>query len=93
MYYSANYYCGAAINAIKAHGHMQRTSPEGSPLKSAPLFMYYAIQNVHSPYTLPPSWEVNAYPKIWDNTYANMLHMMDSMVGNVTDALKDEDMW
>jgi arylsulfatase A-like enzyme len=40
MYYSANYYAGAAIESIQSHAHMQRSSEEGSPESTAPLFMY-----------------------------------------------------
>ena len=57
------------------------------------MHQYYAIQNVHSPYTLPPAWETHSYPALWDHTYSNMIHMMDDMVGNLTDALKDTGAW
>ena len=30
-----------------------------------------AYQNVHSPYVSPPDWECHAYPKMWDETFAN----------------------
>ena len=30
---------------------------------------------------------------MWDHTYANMLHMLDSMVVNVTTALKSNQLW
>lgn len=81
MYYSANAYTSAAVNLIEAHP------------KSRPLFLYFSVQNVHSPYTLPPSWEVRHFPQMPDQTYANMLHMLDEAVGNVTAALVRSQLW
>ena len=49
MGYSADYYSHEATGIIEAHGRGNGSSP---------LFMYLAIQNVHSPYTLPPAWQV-----------------------------------
>eukprot|EP00035_Acanthoeca_spectabilis_P007521 m.137653 g.137653 ORF g.137653 m.137653 type:complete len:186 (-) comp13983_c0_seq5:1153-1710(-) len=51
------------------------------------------MQNVHAPYQLPPTWEAADYPEMWDNTYANMLHMLDVAVVNVTTALVDTGLW
>eukprot|EP00935_MAST-01C_sp_MAST-1C-sp1_P002256 g2256.t1 len=85
IYYSANFYAEAAIEAITSHAKGEDAAN--------PFFLYYAIQNVHSPYTLPPAWETHSYPALWDHTYSNMIHMMDDMVGNLTDALKDTGAW
>ena len=58
IYYSANFYADRAISIIKSHN------------LSRQLFMYLAIQNVHAPYTLPPSWEhADSYPGMWDVKY------------------------
>ena len=55
--------------------------------------MYFSVQNVHSPYEMPPSYEASDYPAMWDNTYANMLAILDSATCNVTDALKRVGLW
>jgi hypothetical protein len=55
--------------------------------------MYFAIQNVHSPYTLPPAWEVKEFPQMWDKTYANMLALLDSATANLTLALHRSGLW
>lgn len=81
IYYSANFYTESAIDIFESHDAKD------------PFFMYFAIQNVHSPYQLPPAWEVQDFPKMWDHTYANMLHMLDAAVGNLTDALKRTGLW
>eukprot|EP00937_MAST-01D_sp_MAST-1D-sp2_P002953 g2953.t1 len=94
MYYSANYYADTALGFIEAAGARRRAAGGAHDAPSAPpFFMYYAIQNVHSPYTLPPAWEQGKYPGMWDNTYANMLAMLDGAVGNVTDALHAQGLW
>lgn len=81
IYYSANFYTETAVDIIESHDAKD------------PFFMYFAIQNVHSPYQLPPAWETKQFPKMWNNVYANMLHMLDMAVGNVTDALKRTGLW
>lgn len=79
--YATNYYTQRAVDIISSHD------------QAAPLFMYLAVQNVHSPYQLPPAWEVQDFPEMWDHTYANMIHMLDKAVGNVSDALVRSGMW
>lgn len=80
--YSSNYYTNRAVQLIESH--------EQSP---NPFFMYFAIQNVHTPYQLPPLSEQSNYPKMWDRTYANMLHVLDSSTQNLTNALKRSGQW
>lgn len=82
IFYSANFYATTAVNIVKEFD-----------VSKGPLFMYLAEQNVHSPYQDPPAWEDFQYPKMWDNTYANMLHMLDVGVDNVTKAMKAKGMW
>eukprot|EP00656_Telonema_subtile_P000083 TRINITY_DN10035_c0_g1_i2.p1 TRINITY_DN10035_c0_g1~~TRINITY_DN10035_c0_g1_i2.p1 ORF type:complete len:538 (-),score=120.73 TRINITY_DN10035_c0_g1_i2:189-1802(-) len=90
MDYSANYYAQTGVRIIQEHAE-RKASSEGP--SDHPFFMYFAIQNVHSPYTLPPSWETSEYPRMWDHTYSNMLAIMDSAIGNLTDALKTTGLW
>ena len=45
MDYSANYYSTTAAKLIEQHD------------QTNPMFMYFAIQNVHSPYELPEAFE------------------------------------
>eukprot|EP00936_MAST-01D_sp_MAST-1D-sp1_P000982 g982.t1 len=107
MYYSANYYAERAISFVEAAGKRRRARLARGEPESArePFFMYYAIQNVHSPYTLPPAWETKDFQNMcnkstpsmadcmWDKTYANMLAMLDGAVANVTDAVKEQGLW
>mmetsp|Transcript_30802 Transcript_30802/g.50940 ORF Transcript_30802/g.50940 Transcript_30802/m.50940 type:complete len:533 (+) Transcript_30802:57-1655(+) len=88
MHYSADYYSRSAVDIIEAHGRRHSTP-------TAPLFLYFAIQNVHSPYTLPPKWQVRHYPKMGEkfHIYANMLAALDGAVANVTRALRGAGMW
>lgn len=56
IYYSANFYTSTAVGHIRQHN------------QSRSMFLYLPIQNVHSPYQLPPDWEVKDYPEMWDHT-------------------------
>lgn len=80
--YATNFYTSEAVNIIE-------TRNETSP----PFFMYFAIQNVHSPYELPPEWEQHDFPEMWDRTYANMLAVLDSATENLTQALHRAGIW
>jgi arylsulfatase A-like enzyme len=48
---------------------------------------------VHSPYQLPPSWEIKNFTNFPFATYANMLNMLDESVRNLTTALQETQMW
>ena len=76
IFYSANFYAERSVSIIQNH------FPAYPP--KTPLFLYLPIQSVHAPYQTPPEWETHPYPDMWDETYANMLHMLDVAVGNVT---------
>jgi len=91
MYYSTNYYADVAVRIIK--NHSSSTSATTMTTSPAPLFMYLPSQNVHSPYERPPEWECDKFPDMWDDTYANMLHMLDVGTMNVTNALKQAGFW
>jgi arylsulfatase A-like enzyme len=108
MRYATNYYTSRAVDLIEGHGEKKRlyeeekrrlrrpSSPSSSPSPlspPSPFMMYFAIQNVHSPYTLPPAWEVKEFPQMWDKTYANMLALLDSATANLTLALHRSGLW
>ena len=80
--YATNYYTSQAIAIIHRHSKL-----------NTPFFMYFAIQNVHSPYQLPPLYEQHEYPLMWNRTYANMLHILDASTHNLTNALVDTGLW
>jgi len=84
-FYSANTYASTAVDIIV---NFSKTSPPTDR-----LFVYLPMQNVHAPYQLPPEWEARSYPQMWDNTYANMIHLLDDAVANVTSALVDTGLW
>lgn len=81
--YSADFYTARAVELVEKHP------------SATPFFMYFAIQNVHAPYQLPPADQVAEYPAMGDkfHTYANMLHMLDEAVANLTAALQKNKMW
>lgn len=86
--YSANFYTSRAVEIIQEAAASQRSGSSPDP-----LFMYFAIQNVHAPYELPLAWETQSFPDMWDHTYANMISMLDSAVANLTKALEDNGLW
>jgi arylsulfatase A-like enzyme len=95
MTYSADFYSREAVGVIERHAEEARGHGAYPASAAPPLFMYLSIQNVHMPYTLPPPWQVRQYPAMGAefHTYANMLAMLDGVVGNVTDALRRHGMW
>ena len=86
--YATNYYTETAVDILEKHA-----SSSSSSSSSSPFFMYFAIQNVHSPYQLPPSWEQQSFPEMWDKTYANMLSVLDTSTKNLTEALYRTGLW
>jgi len=90
MEYSTDTYAAEAVKIIEEHGKSQLDPAQRTP---NPLFMYFAVQNVHAPYQMPPTCETQEYPLMWDNTYANMLHALDSATANVTSALQKAGIW
>ena len=96
MSYASDFYTATAVDLIEAHGErkrMQLLSPgDGEkPEELGPFFIYFSIQNVHAPYQLPP--KSRNYPKMWNRTYANMLHVLDEATQNVTSALRRTGLW
>ena len=87
--YSASEF--ATVAASCKRPAMQRKGVHYKVLKNC--YVQQAYQNVHSPYVSPPDWECHAYPQMWDETFANMLHMLDDGIRNVTTAMKSTGMW
>merc|ERR1712190_386592 len=66
-----------------------------------PLWLHLPYQAVHGPYTDTPEWEQVPYnprfcggrPEKDCKTFGDMLHVLDSGIGNVTQALKSKGLW
>lgn len=85
--YTANYFTSAAVTVIDEFT-AEMTARSNTTNASSRLFLFFPIQNVHSPYQLPPAWETKSFPKFPFSTYAQMLHLLDNAVENVTVALQ-----
>lgn len=62
---------------------------------AVPMFMYLAADNAHVPLEVPQEW-MDLYPSDWylDRLqFAGMCSFWDSILGNVTAALKNKGMW
>lgn len=62
---------------------------------SVPLFLNYAPHLVHDPMEAPPAYlaKFAFIPDKTRRTYAAMVNMLDDVVGDVADALKERGMW
>eukprot|EP01060_Flectonema_neradi_P027624 TRINITY_DN37220_c0_g1_i1.p1 TRINITY_DN37220_c0_g1~~TRINITY_DN37220_c0_g1_i1.p1 ORF type:complete len:511 (+),score=127.35 TRINITY_DN37220_c0_g1_i1:63-1535(+) len=60
--------------------------------KSKPFFLYAAYQNTHFPYEVPDSY-LNSSIDPTRRTYQAMVRVLDESIGNLTAALKRNDMW
>ncbi|XP_061589150.1 arylsulfatase B [Cololabis saira] len=81
--YSTEVFSQKAINVIRKHN------------SSKPLFLYVALQAVHSPLQVPERYTA-PYSFIRDHhrrAYAGMVSAMDEAVGNISLALQQEGLW
>ncbi len=63
---------------------------------SSPLFLYLALQAVHSPLQVPEQYIKQYEGVIKDNnrrTYAGMVSAMDEAIGNVSKTLQEKGLW
>ncbi|XP_047424940.1 arylsulfatase B [Mugil cephalus] len=82
--YSTELFSQRAITVIEKHSN-----------SSEPLFLYVALQAVHSPMQVPDRYtEPYGFIKDHDRrTYAGMVSAMDEAVGNITLALQQRGLW
>ncbi|XP_060083290.1 arylsulfatase B-like isoform X1 [Ylistrum balloti] len=81
--YSTFQYTTRALNLIAQHN------------KSQPFFVYMPLQSVHEPIQVPIEYE-NMYNHIRNEgrrKFSGMVTAMDDVIGNVTEALKANDMY
>ena len=84
--YSGYLYNDAAVAVIQQH-----PDPEVNP-----LFIYLALQTMHAPLEVPPCWSDLYANATFTHTYAvsnGMATVSDSVLANVTAALKERGMW
>ena len=79
--YSTNYYTRRAVGLIQAAA------------SDEPLALFLLYQGVHVPYGAIPAWENKPVPGFWDQTYGNMLRIVDDGIANVTEALRAAGRW
>ena len=94
VFYSTNYYTQRAVTIIQNYSRALQHQRAGGVAAAKALWVHLAHQAVHAPITDVPEWE--ACPernKFWDPVYADMLHVLDSSLANVTAALQDAGLW
>ena len=88
--YNAFRFSQASTQVIGTHASKNRRENTSNP-----LFLYLALQNMHSPFQCPSKY-FDLYPDIEyepERTYMAMMSVLDELVGNVTKALKNSRLW
>ena len=109
VFYSTNYYTSRAIALIQNFSDYHKRQSQGSVYseygegtkswgggtgKQEALWVHLAHQAVHSPIVDVPPWERIERPRrFWDGVYADMLHVLDKSIENITETLKVEGVW
>lgn len=97
LLFDLNVLVGRNCTQLEPGGGPDASSSSSSSSSAAtslpPLWLHLAYQNVHSPYVNPPDWECHAFPKMWDAVFANMLHLLDDGIRNVTAAIRSAGLW
>uniref|UniRef100_H2YTS8 Sulfatase N-terminal domain-containing protein n=1 Tax=Ciona savignyi TaxID=51511 RepID=H2YTS8_CIOSA len=81
--YSSYLFRERAIQIVKAHK------------KSLPLFLYLPFQSVHFPLQVPSKY-IDLYKHVKNKmrrTYSGMVSALDDAIGDVVDALKQNNLW
>jgi hypothetical protein len=88
IYYSTNWYTERAQSIVVAH-------TTNASAKDTPLWLHLMYQGVHSPYVDPPAWEgfSNSSTPFWDKTFGDMLHVVDTGIGNLTSTIRAQGAW
>ncbi len=84
--YAAYTYSAAAVRLVQNHPDPQHN----------PLFLYVATQTMHAPQEVPSFWSDKYPAPTYSPDYAimnGMATVSDSVLGNLTDALKARGMW
>ena len=62
--------------------------------ENSPFFLYAALHNTHAPFEVPPQYEARYNHSFRpQNVWSGMVSAVDESVGNITRALKDNNMW
>tara|TARA_B100000795_G_C22800357_1_gene441561 strand:- start:2085 stop:3749 length:1665 start_codon:yes stop_codon:yes gene_type:complete len=88
--YSGYIFTNKAVNTIHNHNLFHGSNSNDSK----PLFMYLALHNTHAPIEAPQRF-IDLYNSsdIKQNTFNAMVSVVDETIKNVTDALKENQMW
>mmetsp|Transcript_71012 Transcript_71012/g.125817 ORF Transcript_71012/g.125817 Transcript_71012/m.125817 type:complete len:699 (-) Transcript_71012:9-2105(-) len=93
--YSGSLWHAEAERWIRHHGARQRQAKIDGHDPSHPFFMYLAYQALHGPLQVPQLY-IDRYERIENRNrrhYNAMAEYVSDSVGNLTQLLKDEDIW
>eukprot|EP01047_Picozoa_sp_COSAG01_P060531 COSAG01_NODE_7430_length_3213_cov_2.737636_2_plen_298_part_00 len=99
-FYSTNFFTARAVAIIQDFAQSNAAIPMNSSSSVPPtgLWVHLCHQAVHAPITDVPAWErlqpaASVAGRFWDPIYADMLHVLDRSVANVTAALRAANLW
>ena len=94
VYYSTNFYTERTLSILR-NFTAARTAEPAQLSAARRLWIHLCYQAVHSPFTDVPAWERLDPPYLLngDETYGNMLSVMDTGFRNITHQLKSSGLW